>query len=183
MESEDKPEVKIIHNFDESLKVLGGLLHNDTSRKIITQLMIRPYYKNELANALSTQYSLIEHHLKKMESIELVKKTSKKIGPKSEKDHIFYEITLEGVYILFRACDEGQFDSKVRLTRIFKKGITLTAVATPAIITFALTDMPLFLNFENFTNTTSPFPLLVPLSVLGISIAVSKIIPYLKNRF
>jgi len=49
----DKTEIKIVTDDDESLKILGELLHNKTSRDLIKYLMNNSTYKNKIADELN----------------------------------------------------------------------------------------------------------------------------------
>ncbi len=72
-------KIKIFDSDDQSLKILGELLSNDTSRKIIRSLIEKEMYTNELATRLDIRVSLVIHHLKKLEVIGLLEINHKQI--------------------------------------------------------------------------------------------------------
>lgn len=76
---------------DESLKVLGDILGNESSRNIVKALINRKMYVNEIAKELDLRPNLVVHHLHKMESIGLVDITYKKITKKGI-DHRYFGI-------------------------------------------------------------------------------------------
>jgi len=62
--SDEDNKIKIFAS-DDNLKSLGELLSNETSRKIIKNLMENEMYTNEIATKLDIRVSLVIHHLKK----------------------------------------------------------------------------------------------------------------------
>ena len=85
----DLDKIKILESGDERLKILGELLSNDTSRKIIKALIQNTMYTNQISKELNIRVSLVIHHLKKMESLGLLDITEKKIVKRGVKHRFF----------------------------------------------------------------------------------------------
>jgi len=94
-ESSDKK----IFSDEEDLKILGDLLHNKTSMRIIKHLITHEMYANEIAKTLNIQRNLVSYHLKQMKKLNLLditKKTLKKEG----REHNFYKIKHRVVIVI-----------------------------------------------------------------------------------
>jgi len=104
---------------DDDLKSLGELLSNETSRKIMTNLMNCKMYTNEIAIKLDMRVSLVIHHLKKMEALGLLDITNKQIIRKGEK-HRFFKMNSDIFVILDKTKEE--IEKKGILKKIFKDG-------------------------------------------------------------
>lgn len=117
-------KVKIFAS-DDNLKILGELLSNDSSRKIMLQLMTEPMYVNELAAKLDMRVSLVVHHLNKMKELGLIEYTLKKITKKGQK-HTFLKINSD----LFITINKTQEEIKETgfLKRVFRDGIKFFVV-------------------------------------------------------
>lgn len=90
---------KKIFSAEKDLKILGDLLHNKTSMRIIKHLITHEMYPNQIANTLNIQRNLVTYHLKQMQKLKLVditKKTLKKKG----KEHNFYKIKHRVVIVI-----------------------------------------------------------------------------------
>ncbi len=74
------------------LKLLGELLCNNSSRKIIKLISKKPSYTNEISTALDMRWSLVNHHLKKMEELEILKTEYKQIINPDKVFHKFFSI-------------------------------------------------------------------------------------------
>ena len=70
-------DVEIISTHDERIKIVGEILSNDSSRKILNLLNDDKETKemtiNEIAQQTGLSISLITHHLKRMQSVQVVK--------------------------------------------------------------------------------------------------------------
>ncbi len=132
--SEDENRVKIFAS-DDDLKSLGELLSNETSRKIIKNLMENQMYTNEIATKLDMRVSLVIHHLKKMEALGLVEIINKKIKRKGEK-HRFFKMNSD----IFVSLDKNkeEIENQGILKRIFKDGIKFTAIGVVSFISWLL---------------------------------------------
>lgn len=76
MSSEDKEndDVEIISTHDEKAKIVGEILSNDSSRKILNLLNSNKELTiNEIAQKTELSLSLVTHHIKRMQSAEVIK--------------------------------------------------------------------------------------------------------------
>lgn len=132
MLSDDDNKIKVFAS-DDNLKSLGELLSNETSRKIIVQLMKHEMYTNEIATKLDIRVSLVIHHLKKLEELGLLEIINKKIKRKGEK-HRFFKMNSD----IFVTLDKSKDDIKKKdiLKRIFKEGIKFTVLGFVSMVSF-----------------------------------------------
>jgi len=117
---------------DESLKVLGDILGNESSRNIVKALINHDMYVNEIAKKLELRPNLVVHHLHKMESIGLVDITYKRITKKGV-DHRHFRIP-KGLLALpgMQKEDEG------RLMKRIRGGVRFVAIGIAGLIPLAL---------------------------------------------
>lgn len=118
---------------DDNLKVLGELLSNDSSRKIIYNLMTREMYTNEISTKLDMRVSLVIHHLKKMENLGMLEISEKKIIKKGQK-HRFFKIDSD-IFITINKTKEN-IEKYGILKTIFREGIKFTALGIASMVTF-----------------------------------------------
>lgn len=86
-----KNNKKKIFSAEKDLKILGDLLHNKTSMRIIKHLLTHKMYPNQIGNTLNIQRNLVTYHLKQMEKLNLLDITKKPLK-KNGKEHNFYKI-------------------------------------------------------------------------------------------
>lgn len=122
---------------DEKLKIFGELLSNKTSRDIIRSLMSKSNYKKKIADELELPFSLVEHHLKKLEKLGLVKITNKKLIKKGVF-HKNYKINADGIFVTFNS--KEKIEEKGILKKIFKDGIKFASIGIAALISFIITQ-------------------------------------------
>ena len=137
MTSKIETEIEVISDDDESLKVLGELLSNKTSRELMKFLMNKSTYKMKISDEMGVPFSLVEHHLKKMEVLGLVKVTNEKII-KGGVMHKTYKITAHGIFILLNHTKE-ELKQEGSLKRIFKEGIKIVTVGMVSFLTWTQT--------------------------------------------
>jgi len=130
--TEDENKIKVFAS-DDNLKSLGELLSNETSRKIIMNLMHREMYTNEIATKLDIRVSLVIHHLRKLEELGLVEIENKKIKRKGEK-HRFFKMNSD----IFITLDKDKEDIKKKgiLMKIFREGIKFAVIGIAVISTW-----------------------------------------------
>jgi len=116
---------------DDNLKALGELLSNESSRKIIKNLMEHQMYTNEIATKLDIRVSLVIHHLKKLEELGLLEIVDKKIKRKG-KEHRFYKIDSD-IFVTVNKTKE-EVEEKGILKKFFKEGIKLCSVFLAAVV-------------------------------------------------
>lgn len=137
-ENNDEFTTKIFTNDDHSLKLLGEILSNQVSRDIIRLLIEKEMYANEIASELNTQFSLISHHLKKMEELELLIISEKRIVKKG-KLHKHYKM-IPGIFLLPNHAEE-EIKKNGFLKKNFKKSVKFIAVGIAGISTFIISSL------------------------------------------
>lgn len=176
MAIQEGTEIEVISDDDETLKTLGELLSNKTSRDLLKFLMNKETYKMKISDELGVPFSLVEHHLKKMEKLGLVKISQKKLV-KDGVLHKTYKITATGIFI-FLNNTETAIKENGTLKKIFKDGIKLVAIGGGAL--FSLISLnynpneisrltPDVTNVNFFTDK-------IPLDVTYFSLAIATII-------
>lgn len=84
-DKDESEDVEIISTHDEKVKMVGEILSNDSSREILNLLNSgNEMTINEIAQKTGLSLSLVTHHIKKMQSVEVVKIS--KVG-RSVKGH------------------------------------------------------------------------------------------------
>ncbi len=176
--TEDDNKIKIFGS-DDDLKSLGELLSNETSRKIIKNLMEHQMYTNEIATKLDMRVSLVIHHLKKLEELGLVDIINKRIKRKGEK-HRFFKISSD----IFVTLDKTKEDIEKKgiLKRVFRDGIKFLVIGITATISFII---PYEFNTENVWSNGYPvdeLPLEFPFSIIIIGLVAEIIYSRIKNK-
>ena len=101
--SSDEPnlsdKVHILSTEDERLKTIGEILSSDSSRKILQLLFNQSFTANQIAQQTDMSLQLVIHHLKKMQSVGVVKITNVGKNTKSH-DMKFYTIDKVALVIL-----------------------------------------------------------------------------------
>ena len=89
--------VDIISTEDEKLKTVGEILSSDSSRSILKLLFNQSLSANEIALKTEMSLPLVIHHLKKMQSAQIIKITT--IG-KNSKSHDMKYYTIDKLAIV-----------------------------------------------------------------------------------
>lgn len=135
----DNTKIKVFDSDDDSLKILGELLSNDTSRKIIKALIEKEMYTNEIAVTLDIGVSLVIHHLNKMQEIGIVDINHKQIVKKGN-EHRYFRV-IPGLFVMPNESKEA-IQEKGTLKKIFKEGIKFSSI-------FALGFIPIIIEFTS----------------------------------
>ena len=130
-----RDEIKVFGTDDRSLKLLGELLSNYTSRKIIRNLIEKQMYTNELATKLDIPISLVIHHLKKLEELNLVDVEEKQITKKTKK-HKFFRMS--GKIFVLPNSSTAKMHETGSLRQIFQEKIRYTIIGASALFAFVL---------------------------------------------
>jgi len=133
--NDDDNKIKVFAS-DDDLKSLGELLSNETSRKIIQNLMKHQMYTNEIATKLDIRVSLVIHHLRKLEKLGLLEIVNKKIKRKGEK-HRFFKMNSD----IFVTLDKTKEDIEKKgiLKKIFREGLKFTVLGVSSLLAFFFT--------------------------------------------
>ncbi len=90
-------KIDILSTEDEKLKVIGEILSSDSSRQILRLLFNSSLSANQISQKTELSLPLVIHHLKKMQSVGVVKITN--IG-KNTKSHDVKFYTIDKVAII-----------------------------------------------------------------------------------
>ena len=174
-----KNKVKIFTSDDRSLKLLGELLGNDTSRKIIRCLIEKQMYTNELAIKLDIPISLVIHHLKKLEELKLVDVKEKQITKKTKK-HKFFRMSGK-IFVLPNEAEDEIIKTGM-LERIFQEKVRYSMVGAAAVLSFISAKIQ---DPQNAFMGSQPLPqdaAFVPLMILIAGIVIECVIRYKKKK-
>jgi len=131
MNSDDIPNlsdrVDILSTEDEKLKTVGEILSSDSSRGILKLLFNQSLTANEIAQKTEMSLPLVIHHLKKMQSAQVVKIAN--IG-KNSKSHDMKYYTIDKLAIVILPSEMTQpakkskslFNSFTRIHRLATLG-------------------------------------------------------------
>ena len=182
-DDDDEFTTKVFTNDDHSLKLLGELLSNQVSRDIIRLLIEKEMYANEIASKLDIQFSLISHHLKKMEELGLLFINEKKIIKKGQL-HKYYKIN-PGIFVLPNYTKD-RIEEKGLLKKIFKDGVKFASIGIAAFVSWISIksqsktlppseDSPDYgstRNYEDFFEIIISEPLIVPLLIIIVGLSI-----------
>ncbi len=177
-------EIEIITDEDDTLKTLGELLANKTSRDLMKFLMSKSAYKKKISDELGVPFSLVEHHLKKLEKLGLVKITNKKLI-KGGVLHKTYKITADGIFLMLNTTKK-EIDEKRTLKKIFKEGIKFASIGIIA----GFVWMSDIINLGNtkkvypvpFGESVQQDPIVLALIIVIIGLSVQLIFSYKKKK-
>lgn len=183
--SDDPPSVKIFAS-DDNLKTLGELLSNDSSRKIISNLMTQEMYTNEISTKLDMRVSLVIHHLKKLEELNMLEITEKKIKRKGVK-HRFFKIN-SNIFVTVNQ-NKAEIEEKGFLKRIFKEGIKFGSIVLASVISWFTVNFQSN-SIETWTSSSEyqipdeyvHLSVVVSLCVMIIGLIVKNIYEYFKKK-
>ena len=136
-------KIKVFDGSDEKLKILGELLSNDTSRKIIRILINNEMYTNEIVTKLDLSISLVIHHLRKLEELGLLEVSQKKIVKKGN-DHKYYKMTPS--LVIFPGETDDTIEEKGILKKFFSDGIKLVSIALTSGVSWWLATLEPVMN-------------------------------------
>ena len=178
-------KIKVFDSDENKLKILGELLSNDTSRRMIKLLIEQESYTNQIAKLLDIRVSLVIHHLKKMEEIGILEIHNKKIVKKG-KEHRYFRM-VPGLFVLLNQT-KGEIKEKGILKNIFKEGIKFASIAIGAFSTYfimasqvvenKIIDPPFFVAEDlsdeiiNYTNIPIEHVNEIDFSLIGIVVAI-----------
>ena len=134
---DDNFKVNVVGADDQKLKLLGELLRNETSRKIIRYLMENETYLNELSKKLELQPNLVVHHLKKLKDAKLVTITKKKIIRKGVERN-YYKMNPYFFVAPNKTMDE--IKEKGILKKIFKESVKFASIGMAVCSSWIITN-------------------------------------------
>ena len=166
-------QVKVFDCNDKSLKILGELLSNDTSRKIVKALIEKEMYTNEISNKLNISVSLVIHHLKKLEELGLLEITHKQIVRKGNEHRYFRMVP--GLFVI----PNESVEKTGFLKRFFREGIKFASIALVSLI-----SVPLLSTNDSFNVNTNhePITYFIPVLIVLAGIIIERSYSYKKKK-
>ena len=171
--------IKIVST-NESLKIIGELLSNESSRMIIRALIDNEMYANEIATKLNLRPNLVVHHLNKMESLNLLEITHKNITKKGIK-HKHYRMQ-KGLLVVPEMHKEDIKDGFMQ--SLFKKGAKFVMIGIAGI-------MPVLVHVigtvgdqrsDHDIDLLSSDSIILGLAIVITGLIIEKIYTYRKNK-
>ena len=178
----DEESVKIkVLSTDESLKILGELLGNESSRKMIKALIDRAMYTNEIARELELRPNLVVHHLRKIEFIGLLEVTDKKIIRKGEKHKHF---RIHNSLLVLPSTQKK--DQDMFLKRILRSSVKFAAIGIAGLVPLALhiTDVQtdLGVDYDLGIDLDLPSALAASLAIAVVGLIIERIYTHKKTN-
>ena len=178
-----RDEVKVFGADDRSLKLLGELLSNDTSRKIIRCLIKKQMYTNELATKLDIPISLVMHHLKKLEELNLVDVEERQITKKTKK-HKFFRMS--GKIFVLPNDTNADMRETGSLGRILQEKVRYTIIGAAALFAFVLTrgqySSTAFIPQEPLVVPFYLESTFVPLLIVIVGLVIERVVQHKKKK-
>ncbi len=180
---DDILSVRIFHINDDSLKSLGELLRNKTSRELIMLLHEEEMYISEISVKLSVRVSLVIHHLKKLRELGLLSITEKPIS-KRTKNHKYYKIKADAFTILFTK--EDTIGSSIHLKKILKNSIKFASIGIAGVVTWfsmhAINQKPTIKRGTSEVFLIDVDDILFPIIITGMVIGFGLIMLYFQKK-
>lgn len=154
--ADDIIEIKVFGNDDESLKVLGQLLSNETSRNIIQLLTQEEMYTNQISNRLEIQMNITIFHLKKLVDLGLVMVTHKQIVKKGV-DHKYYKM-VPNMFVTSTQTKKEVHENGF-LKKFFKEGVKLTVIGVASFFVWEIFDKSQKFSKEKISLNNKVYPL------------------------
>lgn len=162
-------KIKIFDDEDNKLKLLGELLSNDTSRRIIKMLIGKESYTNEISKKLDIRVSLVIHHLKKLEELGVLEITHKQIVRKGNNHRYFRMIP--GLFLVPSKTKE-EIEESGFLKKFFREGIKFTGIGLMAITSFlTYNKIQTEITWAN-THDVSSMSLEIPFLIIIIGLSI-----------
>lgn len=143
-------KVSIFANDDVNLKVLGDILSNESSRKILSLLVRKEMTVTEMMANTNYALSLILHHLNNMKEAGIVEIS--KIGKNSKNHDLKYYVAKSAIIILTKEMAEKAKQSK-SFQNSLKRLLRFASVGAAAVISWFASHI--IQNHEDI-NTLSP---------------------------
>lgn len=170
-------KIKIFYIDDSSLKQIGELLSNETSRTIIKELIDREYYTNQLAKKLNIPVSLVIHHLRKLEELNMVDIKQKKLTKKGINRR-FFRMRSD---ILIAKSTKKEGTSTMRIKNMFREGtrfctIGLASVASYFVTIYLQNAFEVWNSAEGRLDVGYNYPIIMALVILILGLVTERIL-------
>ncbi len=144
-------KVEILSTEDEKLKTIGEILSSDSSRKILKLLFNQSLTANQLSQKTGLSLPLVIHHLKKMQSAQVVKIAN--VG-KNTKSHDMKYYTIDKFAIVILPSEMSQSARKSK--SLFNSFTRIHRLATLGGAAIAAWFSSQFLQQSSITESTIP---------------------------
>ncbi|MGH2613084.1 MAG: ArsR/SmtB family transcription factor [Rhabdochlamydiaceae bacterium] len=183
-------KISMFSDDDANLKILGEILSNESSRKIMSLLIRKEMTVNEIITNTGYALSLVLHHLNKMKETGIVEIS--KIGKNSKNHDMKYYVAKPAIIIFAKEMSEKAKQSK-SFQNSLRRLLKYTSIGIAAIISWFGTQA--VQNQEIVKQLLPPgsessnisadlfWPIMVTLSVIISGLITERILNrYLKNR-
>jgi len=177
-------KIKIFSTNDETLKHLGEMLSNDSSRNILSLLIEDEMTSGELSHKTGLSLSLIIHHLNKMLEADVV--SISKITKNSKGQDMKHYHAKPGIIIFSHDASEKTKKSKTfhgSLKRIFK----FASIGIAGLVSWFLIDLPkifkgdLVISSEGSESIFELSGVIVALMIIIAGLIIDKIYTHYKK--
>jgi len=168
-------QIKVFDCNDKSLKILGELLSNDTSRKIVKSLIEKEMYTNEISNKLNISVSLVIFHLKKLEELGLLEIRYKQIVRKGNEHRYFRMVP--GLFVI----PNESVEKTGFLKRFFKDGIKFAGIGIAALISWKLLPVTNYGQSHNGGEHANDL-IVIPFIIIILGLIIERIFWVKKRR-
>lgn len=144
-------KVEMLSTEDEKLKTIGEILSSDSSRKILKLLFNQSLTANQLSQKTGLSLPLVIHHLKKMQSAQVVKIAN--VG-KNTKSHDMKYYTIDKFAIVILPSEMSQSARKSK--SLFNSFTRIHRLATLGGAAIAAWFSSQFLQQSSITESTIP---------------------------
>lgn len=174
---DDDEKIKVFSNSESELKLLGELLSNETSRKIIVYLISKQAYTNQIAKELNIPVGLVVHHLQKIEKLGLVEINEKKIVRKG-KEHRYFRM-IPNIFVMPGKSIEEIKEQGI-LKKFFKTGVKYSVIGLAGIVSFFIIELHSAKNDLYFASQNNDFT--IPLLIVTSGLIMERILSKYKKR-
>jgi len=192
-------KVMIFHIDDKSLELFSQVASNKTGRSIILILMEDELYTNEIATKLHIDVSLVIHHLKKLETLNLLDITEKPIVKKG-KDRRHFKFKTS---IYMSRLPKVETEKQGILKKIFKESVKFASIGIAAIFSWMIvkpreiiddkinpeimTNIDIIVEYVDFvdipeTNGLLILSIIIPILVISLGFNIERILSKLWNK-
>src|SRR5579885_2604876 len=130
--TKDLEKMDILSLEDDKIKSIGEILSNDTSRNIMKELFKKIMTANQLSKEMNVSLPLVIYHIKKMQSLGLVKSVKTNVL----EDEKQYSTTKFALVVLPSSTDEAKKSKSLynSLRRVYR----LAAIGIGALISWTV---------------------------------------------
>lgn len=170
-------KIEILSTDDEKIKLIGNLLSNDTSRKILKLLFEQEMTANEIAQKTEMLLSLVIFHLQKMQDAGIV--AVNKVGKNSKgHDMKYYGTTKIAVIILSPKISDKAKKTKYlhdALSKIYKF-VAIGIAGITSLIVLNMITYPISAGMASQNPQSISFAVIISLLIIIIGLIIERVI-------